>query len=78
MSDIFERTRKRVEAGKDFDPDMVYELCVAYDSKISYLADALKEIAAEDEKDYPFGYRDFARALPLVMTIAKQALKETE
>ena len=42
------------------------------------LRSALEEIAAEDEKDYPFGHRDFARALPLVMTIAKQALKETE
>ena len=77
MSDIFERTRKRVEAGKDFDPDMVYELCVAYDSKISYLADALKEIAKLDCvcKHHILETGHFPRCH---YALAKQALKETE
>ena len=33
--DIFERTRRRVAAGKDFPPEMVVELCRAYDELIA-------------------------------------------
>ena len=77
MSDIFERTRKRVEAGKDFDPDMVYELCVAYDSKISYLADALEEIAKGEGAFSRDRLEHATNVIENAIDIAIEALKET-
>ena len=35
--DIFERVRVRLEMGKDFAPEMVKELCQAYDARIAEL-----------------------------------------
>jgi recombinational DNA repair protein RecR len=45
--DIFERVRKRLAIGKDFDPQMVIDLCRAYDEEISKLKAAQPSVQAD-------------------------------
>ena len=67
--DIFERTRRRLAIGKDFPPEMVLELCRAYDAQIAQLKAVEHGVHPTGSNvckicGFPGGYHDFSKHHP--------------
>ena len=60
--DIFDRVRKRLATGKDFDPQMVIDLCHAYDEQIARLK-ATQQSVQRTGLNVPDHKHDFTNSL---------------